>query len=170
MDKKKILCQGVFYVDGPLMVHKKHPDASDLMKQNETDVGYNLTIIGRENNRVDDTVGEVNTFTTGLYIKPPKGFHIEIIATDTLNSTGYLLSPSPYIINPSNEDDIIIPLYKYSDKPDLELPLSGCLQVVLRETQYVHIMDVKSEKHNKNKSEEKHTNKKKNSKSSSYMF
>jgi hypothetical protein len=118
-----------------VMAKQLSPGAELPSKENVTDVGWNITVIARDENRVDDTYGDVNTFRTGLVLSAPQHYHLEIIEHPQLYKTGYSLAGGPIVINPGNEDELIIPLYKFRETDDIELPFVVALAVV-RETEY----------------------------------
>jgi len=91
--------------------------------------GYSLAIIGRVESRADDTLAAVNLFTTGICLLPPENYHIEITLNRSGWSNGYVLASSPLIIDHDNcNEELVIPLIKQEDVPDMDLPLQ-CLHV-----------------------------------------
>lgn len=146
MDPKKTLLKvqtnGIYYVPAPIHVLKLQPTAEDPSKEKASDVGWTITLIGRQDNRVEDIVNEVNTFTTGLIINPPDRYHIELIADENLYKSGYMLVTGLTVLNPSSNSELIIPLFKFKEAEDIELPFRG-VQIILRETEYAHLMPIK---------------------------
>lgn len=126
------------YVAGVIEIYKMHPDGVVPSKQNPSDVGHDIVLIGRKDGRVDDRMGDVNLFNTGIAIIPPRGYHIEIIARSSLQNDGYMLANNVGVIDPNYRGEIIVALYKFRDGPDLELP-SRSVQMVLRKTEYGRI-------------------------------
>jgi len=131
----KTLIKGRNVLYQPIKVSKLHPDAELISKETENDAGWDLTIVSRCDSRAEDVSQDVNTFSTGLVIKPPPHYHLEVIPHPSLYKTGYMLAGSPIIINPHNEEELILPLFKYREAEDLELPFKAAL-VVLRLTEY----------------------------------
>jgi len=121
----------------PITVTKYHPDAEDIgSKENFDDPYWELPVVTRVDNRVDDVLGDVNEFGTGLALKAPKHYHLEIIEHPQLHKSGYSLVGGPRIITPAAAgDEIIIPLMKFREGDDIELPCRVAI-VVMRETQY----------------------------------
>lgn len=134
-----------YLIPEPISVMKMHPDAEPPSKENESDVCWDVTVVGRVDNRVDDTFGDINAFTTGLVLKAPKHCHLEIVEHPNLHTTGYSLAGSPIILNPGDDEEITIPLYKFRETADLELPYRA-VRIVLRETQYTTLYSVPSKR------------------------
>ena len=110
-------------------------------KNDATDVGYDLTLMARTDNRVEDNVGDVNMFRTGLCIKPPLGHHVEIIARSSLHKTGYMLANAVGVIDPNYRGEVLVALYKFREGQDLVLPFRA-VQLVVRPTVYARILNV----------------------------
>jgi hypothetical protein len=125
-------------ITSPINFVKLRPNAESPFKENFKKVAYELTIVERCDNRTEDIFNDVNTFATGLVITAPKRYHIEIIEHPALYKTGYMLSGGPRIIDPDSEDEIILPLYKFRESEDIELPFVAAT-FVLRETEYATI-------------------------------
>jgi hypothetical protein len=98
----------------------------------------NLTLVRRCDNRTEDLASEINTFNLGLIMKPQLGYHLEIISHPQLLKAGYMVA-GPVVVSHDNEADLELPLLKFKDGPDLELPFTGA-QLIIRETQY-NILD-----------------------------
>jgi len=88
--------------------------------------GWEITLVGRTDNRVEDQSGEVNNFDTGLNIKVTSGSYIEIVPHPQLIRHGYML-PGPLIIDATHSGALVIPLYKFCEGQDLELPFKAAL-------------------------------------------
>jgi hypothetical protein len=127
----------------PIRIEKLNPAAQLPHKENHTDSGFPLTLIGRAENRAEDTVGDVNVFEVGLKIAPPPGYGLEIVATSTLWKHGYTIPSSPIIIDPEDHTPIQVPLFKFKEGPDLELPYPAVILMV-RKVEYIHPALVKS--------------------------
>ena len=122
----------------PVVVTKSHGDAEVPFKENDSDVGWQLTLIRRCDNRVEDVERDVNTFTTGLKISPPKNYHLEVIEHPNLRGTGYTMIGVPLIINPDCQEELVISLFKFKEGEDLPLPFIAA-SLVLRQTEYASI-------------------------------
>jgi hypothetical protein len=70
-----------------------------------------------------------------MVIRPPPHYHFEVLPHPTLYKAGYMLASSPIVINPEDEEELILPLYKYKESEDLVLPFRAAL-LVLRPTEY----------------------------------
>lgn len=114
----------------PVYVKKINPNA-ELPYKDEGEVAWNIDLIGRTDNRIDDVSHDINEFNTGLVITPPSGFYVEVVADKNLYSSGYTL-PYNLIINPNNTEELIVPLYKFRDTSELDFPFQG-VKFVLRE-------------------------------------
>lgn len=110
-----------------ITVNRIHPRAQENFAycsnsdNNNSSVSRHLTLIGRKDNRADDVLHDVNYFNTGLVFTLPQDTYILITANPALFSMGYMM-PSPMIIDSSCSDEIMVPLYKFKDGEDLELP------------------------------------------------
>ena len=126
---------------------KLHPNAEPLSRDAETHASYELTIVGRDENRVEDLQGDVNVFTTGLSLNIPPNFHAEIVEHPQLYKTGYMMVGGPRIVHPKDDSEILIPLYKYKEAEDLELPFRAA-QIIFRPTVYLNVvMSTSNEQH-----------------------
>lgn len=120
---------------GCLKIFKHHPNAEDLTKEGSINPTFEVSVIGREEGRVEDIYGDVNVFTTGISISCPKNFHAEIIEHPQLYKTGYSLVGAPRIVMPGDGSEIVIPLYKFKEAEDLELPFRAAI-VIFRPSLY----------------------------------
>ena len=131
----KTLIKGRYVLHYPIKVAKLHPDAELPAKETETDAGWDITIVSRCDSRAEDVTQDVNTFSTGLMIKPPPHYHLELIPHPSLYKTGYMLASTPIIINHETQEELVLPLFKYKECEDLELPFKAAL-VILRLSEY----------------------------------
>lgn len=137
MAKKIVNNDGLYtYLEG-LHVKKIHPTAEELTKSSQ-DIAYEITIVGRDENRVEDIQGEVNVFTTGLVITAPKNSHIEILEHPQLYKAGYTLQGGVRLYNQASDGELLIPLFKFKDTEDIELPFRAAL-LVLRQSELTHV-------------------------------
>ncbi len=118
---------------------KRHPNAEQITQESLTCADYSLTVVGRDGNRVEDVYGDVNVFTTGVSLDVPINFHAEIIEHPQLYKAGYMLVGGPRIINFGDNSEILIPLYKFKETEDLELPFRA-VTVVFRPTVYFSVI------------------------------
>nr|QBK85678.1 MAG: uncharacterized protein LCMAC101_02730 [Marseillevirus LCMAC101] len=119
-----------------------HPQAEIPVRENE-EVGWTITLIGRTDNRAEDDFGEMNGFCTGLQFCPPTGYYLEVIALPDLYKHGYNLASGAIVIGPGNKDELIIPLMKFRECNDLELPIQA-VQVLVKKVVPVFMSKVKS--------------------------
>ena len=98
--------------------------ATSVIPELRLGVGPVFDIISdaRTDNRTDDIIHDINTFSTGLVITPQPGFIGLVTGSEDLQRAGYFL-PSPIIINQSCTSELVIPLYKFSQN-DIELPFT----------------------------------------------
>lgn len=115
----------------PFFVQKIHPNAEHPYKDDSSDVGWNVTLIGRTDNRAEDDNDEVNEFNTGIVVAPTEDYYLEIHADKDLHKHGYMLTNGVRIIQPSDRGELVIPLYKFSDVNDIELPFKA-VQIIVR--------------------------------------
>jgi deoxyuridine 5'-triphosphate nucleotidohydrolase len=107
---------------------KTHPDAVTPTRAHPSDVGYDLTAIS-----VFKTLSPCTTlYETGIIVIPPEGYYVEIVPRSSISKTGYVLSNSVGIIDPSYTGSLKIALTKV-DAYFENLPLPFCrAQLVLR--------------------------------------
>lgn len=112
-------------------------------KLQPSDVAYTVTLISRADNRSEDDTGDVNLFHTGVVITPPSDHYAEIIASPSLWRHGYNM-PAPIIVNPGNKSELIIPLFKFKDSEDIELPFQA-VQMIVRKIEPFHLKSTANE-------------------------
>jgi len=143
LESKTVRSGNLDYTLAPFRVVKIHPAADEPMKERPSNVAWDVTLIGRYENRVEDNVGDVNYFNTGLQLAAPDGFYFEMSASESLHKAGYMLATGMTIINPDNHGEVLVPLYKFKAGDDIELPFRG-VQIVLRPAVYAHALYVPS--------------------------
>lgn len=131
------------YIEDKIQVQKLHPKAEFPYKENTSDAGYDVTLVNRCENRAEDDTGEVNNFGTGIALSPPSGYYFEMVARSSLHKSGYMLATGTSIIDPGYTGELIVPLYKYKEAGDLELPFRA-VQLILRPIVYAHLQSVAS--------------------------
>ena len=107
-----------------------HPQA-EVPTKDEGDVGWVITLVGRTENRAEDDFGDMNGFCTGLQLCPPEGHYLEVVALPALYKHGYNLASGSIVIGPNNKDELVIPLMKFREANDLELPIQA-VQVIVK--------------------------------------
>ena len=98
-------------------------------KAHSSDIGYDLTLIdiwkSMENQRIV-------FYETGIAVKPPSGYYVEVVPRSSFSKTGYVIANSVGIIDPEYRGTIKVALLKVlPDMPDLELPYKG-FQMIIR--------------------------------------
>ena len=93
--------------------------------KDESGLGWVVTLKGRTENRPEDIFGEVNCFSTGIRLNPPEGYFLEISALPSLYKQGYYIPSGTLAVGPNNRDELIIPLMKYRECEDLDLPIQA---------------------------------------------
>jgi hypothetical protein len=88
-----------------------------------------LTLIKRKGVE-EDEVGKVTTFEVGLYFISPSNILLQMIASPSLISHGYMLSSGVMAV--PNKQTFTIQLYKFREGPDLELPYDGIYLTALQ--------------------------------------
>lgn len=74
-------------------------------RQNETDSGWDLTMIG-----VKKIVGDVIFFGTGISVQPPEGYYFEIVPRSSISSLPLGLANNVGIIDNGYRGEIIVPI------------------------------------------------------------
>lgn len=128
--------QGRWYIPGGLKIQKTIPMAEDPYRARESDIGWELTLISRTDGKIEDDMGEINYFDTGLRMRPPSGYYVKIIPLEELHKAGYMMMQSVSVINPEDDSNIVIPLYKFKETDDIVLPFRA-VRAVLCKTEYV---------------------------------
>ena len=88
-----------------------------------------LTLIKRKGVE-EDEVSKVTIFEVGLYFDIPSNIHLQMVASPSLISHGYMLSSG--IMTIPNKQSFTIQLYKFREGPDLELPYDGIYLTALQ--------------------------------------
>ena len=96
----------------------KHPDAVPPKKTRESDSGYDLTLISKE-----EKVYGVSMYDTGVSFEPPPGYYLDFVPRSSLYKQGYFLVNSIGIIDNSYRGTVRMLLKKLDPSvPDLKLP------------------------------------------------
>ena len=120
-----------------LKYYKEDPNACDLVKYHDTDIGYDLTII-----KECDKYGKTTLYDTGIIIEPPRGYHTKVYARSSLVKTGYILTNSVGLIDETYRGSIKIALTKVDDTmEDIKLPFR-CAQLVVEKSENIQTMQV----------------------------
>lgn len=132
-------------VPGVISYAKLKPTAEDPKKDFTKNVTYDVAIIERSENRTEDVINGVNVFGTGLVLNAPKHYHLEVIAHPSLYKTGYMFASTPIVIDPDNTEELVLPLFKFAETEDIELPFIAA-SLILRETEYCTLSCVSNKK------------------------
>jgi deoxyuridine 5'-triphosphate nucleotidohydrolase len=118
---------------------KTRPDAVTPTRAHPSDVGYDLTAIS-----VFKTLSPCTTlYETGIVVTPPEGYYVEIVPRSSISKTGYVLSNSVGIIDPSYTGSLKIAVTKVDAYfENLELPFCRA-QLVLRKREGFLMSEVK---------------------------
>lgn len=92
--------------------------------------GWDLELVERTDDRSSDEVGRINKFHTYISVTPPYGHHIEIHPRYSLLSNGYMMQP--IIVDPDYAGEIIIPLFKFEERSDLDLPYAAVQMILVK--------------------------------------
>lgn len=96
-------------------------------KLRASDVGMDLTII----KKFADISKKTTLYDTGIIVTPEFGYYTKIVARSSLIKSGYILTNSIGIIDPTFSSSLKISLTKIDDSlPDLKLPFR-CAQLIL---------------------------------------
>uniref|UniRef100_A0A6C0JRZ0 Uncharacterized protein n=1 Tax=viral metagenome TaxID=1070528 RepID=A0A6C0JRZ0_9ZZZZ len=156
----------------PIFCCSNNPDSNFPKKNDESDVSFPLSIVSRPDNRLEDSIQNINDFSTEMCFSSPLGYYIEIHGTDELLRRGYFL-PQPKIIQPKDSSIIKIKLYKYQDVEDLTLPFHSGLSFILKNCNYAHLKKQKidsTEEHTQTISDHKNFKFKNQQKNSNSFF
>ena len=130
------ICGGKSEADGFVWC-KSRKDAVPPQKVRASDVGYDLVLLERVK-----TIGSTEFFDTGVKVKPPYGYYFDLVPRSSLSKTGYILSNSVGIIDPTYVGSIIVPLTKIDpSSPELELP-ARLVQLIPRRAVHLPIKEV----------------------------
>jgi deoxyuridine 5'-triphosphate nucleotidohydrolase len=125
---------------GQIKVVKTRRDAVIPSKPNESDIGYDLTIVEKTKEVTENTC----LYTTGIIAEAPRGYYIDVVPRSSLSKSGYMLANSVGIIDPSYRGEILIALTKVSELAQpIKFPFR-CCQIVLRKAEYSVIQEYKS--------------------------
>jgi dUTP pyrophosphatase len=119
-----------------LQVKKIIPEAIIPSKAHPLDTGYDVSVV----RIVKENFGPgVVLYGTGLVVRPPDGYYIDLIARSSLCKMGYIIANSVGVIDAQYRGELCIPLAKISnDALPLQLP-ARIAQIVIRE---LHVCDI----------------------------
>jgi dUTP pyrophosphatase len=112
-----------------LQVKKLDPGAYEPTRGHPTDTGLDITPIG--------IAKKIDTATfllhTGLAIKPPEGFYIDMVPRSSMSKKKFMLANSIGIIDESYRGEMMIPVRRFDWLDDVEdLLHKPLVQLILR--------------------------------------
>lgn len=120
-------------------VRRVRSDAVIPSKTNDDDVGYDLTVVALAKTFEESGV---QLYDTGLQIRPPPGYYIEVVPRSSISKTHYALANSVGIIDPDYRGNILVALRKTNvHAPDLRLPCR-IAQLILRKQERCVMFEV----------------------------
>ena len=123
-----------------IQVLRKDERAVIPTKAHLDDIGYDLTLISLEK-KVSDLI---DMYDTGLVVRPPPGFYIEIVPRSSFGKSGYVLANSIGIIDPQYRGTLRVMVARVDESvPTFNLPYRG-FQLVLRRIENASIEEVDS--------------------------
>ena len=139
---KNLFCNVVNYAANPsIKVLKKDSRAVIPTKAHPEDIGYDLTVIALEK-KVSE---KIDMYDTGLVVKPPPGYYIEIVPRSSFGKSGYVLPNSIGIIDPQYRGTLKVMVMRVDESvPHFELPYRGFQLVLRRAEQNTKIEEVDS--------------------------
>lgn len=119
-----------------LQVAKLIPEAIIPSKAHPLDTGYDISVV----RVVKENFGPgVTLYGTGLIVRPPDGYYIDMVARSSLCKSGYYVANCVGIIDAQYRGELCVPLAKISpDAQPLQLP-ARIGQIVIRE---LHVCDI----------------------------
>lgn len=102
------------------ILFKSHDERAVIpSRAGENEVGYDLTII----DKVKDISENTAMYDSYISVQPPDGVYFEIVPRSSMSKTGYILTNSVGVIDPSYRGTLKVVLTKIDEtKPDIELP------------------------------------------------
>ena len=101
-------------------------------------VGYDLTAI----NFVRKLTSNTYLYDTGIQVKPPDGYYLEIVPRSSISKTGYTIANNIGVIDPDYRGNLMIALTKTDmECDDLILPFTKC-QLILRKNHEFSLSEV----------------------------
>ncbi len=123
-----------------LQVVKTHENAIMPSRAHPLDIGLDLTAIKKHKTLPHGII----MYDTGIAVKPPEGYYIEILPRSSISKTGWMLANSVGTVDPNYTGNLYIALAPvHPDVPEIELPFCKC-QLVVRKAEYLDITEVSS--------------------------
>lgn len=123
-----------------LQVVKTHENAIMPSRAHPLDIGLDLTAIKKHKTLPHGVI----MYDTGIAVKPPEGYYIEILPRSSISKTGWMLANSVGTVDPNYTGNLYIALTPvHPDVPEIELPFCKC-QLVVRKAEYLDVTEVSS--------------------------
>jgi dUTP pyrophosphatase len=127
--------------DSQLLVQKLVPDAVIPSKAHPLDSGFDVTIVRIVNPRFGPGVV---LFGTGLVIRPPDGYYVDLAVRSSLCKLGWGLANGVGIIDAQYRGELCLPLFKLSPEAgDLKLPIRVA-QLIVRSLVITDVEEVEA--------------------------
>jgi dUTP pyrophosphatase len=102
------------------------------------DIGMDLTAIKKHKKLNNGVI----IYDTGIAVKPPEGYYIEILPRSSISKTGWMLANSVGTIDPNYTGNLYIALAPVNpDVQEIKLPFCKC-QLVVRKAEYFDVVEV----------------------------
>lgn len=115
----------------------KHPDAITPSKSIFSDAGYDISVISLEKTVIEN---RTFMFDTGIQLRIPNGYYVELVPRSSLIKYGYILSNNVGIIDQSYMGNLKVCLTRVVDLPPkvIEYPFR-CCQIILKKQYHAKI-------------------------------
>jgi len=97
-----------------------HDDAIKPTRSHKYDTGFDVNLVSVYKEYPDISV---TLYSTGLKVKPPQGFYIDLVPRSSMSKTGYMLANSVGIIDQNYTGEILAAIKKVDNNaPSIQLP------------------------------------------------
>ncbi len=108
-------------------------------KKRISDTGWDLFLV-----KLIDKEGDFYFYDTGVRVKPPAGYYLDLVPRSSLSKSGFMLANSVGIIDMTYRGTVKVPLFKFDrSKPDPELPFRA-VQLIPRRYYPLEMKEVES--------------------------
>lgn len=125
----------------------KDPSAVIPQKSIFSDAGYDISIISMEKVLIE---GRSWMFNTGIQLRIPNGYYVEIVPRSSLCKYGYILSNNVGIIDQSYMGNLKVCLTRISETSKVISYPFNCCQMILRKQLHAQIEVLDADKKNDN--------------------
>ena len=106
-------------MESTISVVKHSNDAVIPSKAGENEIGFDLTVI----KKIKDINSTTSMYDTNISVRPPNGYYFEIVPRSSLSKTGYILTNSIGIIDPTYRGTLKVVITKICPEAhEFELP------------------------------------------------